>query len=75
MSAISLAEAKAQLAAWLQASRVVATGQEYQIDVSGTRRKVTRVDAAEIREQISYWSTIVNNKTRSRVRFGVPMDL
>lgn len=75
MAAFTLAEAQAQLAAWKAASLAVATGQEYQIDVSGTRRKLTRVDSAEIRAQINFWAHIVNQKTRSRTRFAVPVDL
>jgi hypothetical protein len=73
--AFTLAEAQEQLAAWKAASLVVATGQEYQIDVSGTRRKVTRVDAAEIRRQINHWAHIVNQKQRPRCRFAIPTDL
>ena len=75
MAAFTLAEAQAQLAAWKAASLAVATGQEYVIEASGTHRKLTRVNAAEIRNQISYWAHIVNQKSRSRVRFGVPTDL
>ena len=75
MAAFTLAEAQAQLAVWKAASLAVATGQEYQIDVSGTRRKLTRVNSKEILDQINFWSHIVNQKQRSRTRFAVPMDL
>ena len=75
MGAFTLAEAQAQLAAWKQASLMVATSQSYEIEISGTRRKLTRANAAEISKQISYWAHIVNIKTRSRVRFATPMDL
>ena len=74
MSAFTLQEAQEQLAAWKAASLAVATGQEYIIDISGTRRKLTRVEAGEIRSQISYWSHIVNQKTRPRTRFAIPVD-
>jgi hypothetical protein len=73
--AITLPQAQAQLAAWLAASAAVATGQEYQIDVSGTRRKLTRADAGEIRKQVAYWSHIVNQKRGRRMRFAVPVDI
>ena len=52
MAGITLANAEAQLAAWLAASSAVATGQEYTI---GTRT-LRRADAAAITKQIDYWN-------------------
>ena len=72
--AIPLATAQAHLNAWLAADLAVSGGQEYVIDISGTRRKLTRVNAAEIKQSISYWAHIVNQKTRPRTRFIVPTD-
>jgi hypothetical protein len=76
MSAITLAQAQAQLAAWLAASAAVATSQEYEIDTGdGGRRRLKRTDAAEIREQIAYWKAQVEAMTpggRRRVRYLVP---
>lgn len=59
MAAITLAQADAQLAAWLDASTKVAQGQSYSI---GTR-SLTRADAKEIREQITFWEGKVNQLT------------
>lgn len=53
MAGITQAQAQAQLDAWLAASTAVALGQSYEI----AGRKLTRVNAAEIREQIEYWET------------------
>jgi hypothetical protein len=52
---ITLTQAEAQLAAWLAASTAVAGGQSYEI----AGRKLTRVNAAEIREQLEYWDNKV----------------
>jgi len=49
--AITLAQAQAQLDAWLAASLAVATSQSYRI---GTRT-LTRADAGEIRRNIAHW--------------------
>ena len=70
MPAISLAQAEAQLAAWLDASLKVASNQSYEID----GRRLTRADAGEIRNQIDYWDRKVKSLTRggARLRTGVP---
>jgi len=75
MAAITLAQAQAQLAVWLQASAALATAQSYEIEISGTRRKVTRANLGEINQQIGYWSRMVNSKTRGRLRMAIPTDL
>ncbi|WP_291854847.1 DUF6148 family protein [Bradyrhizobium sp.] len=72
---ITLAQAQAQLAAWLAASSAVATGQEYEIDTGAGRRRLKRADASEIRHQIDYWQAKVSALTvggRRRVRYVVP---
>lgn len=51
MAGITQAQAQAQLDAWLAASSAVAQSQSYEI----AGRKLTRANAAEIREQIDYW--------------------
>lgn len=72
MAAITLAQAEAHLDAWLTADEAVATGQSYQIG----GRSLTRANAAEIRNNIDYWSAKVDRLSRggrgSRVRYGVP---
>ena len=52
MAVVTLAEAQAELAEWLAASKQVARSQSY----SFAGRTLTRADAAEIRTQIQYWS-------------------
>lgn len=66
MAGITLEVAQAQLTVWLAASTAVASGQEYEIDAgNGSRRRLKRVDAAEIREQLNYWSGMVARLTPS----------
>lgn len=67
MAGITLAQAEAQLAAWLAASTAVASGQSYTI---GTRQ-LTRADASEIRENVEYWDAKV--KALDSGRSGVRM--
>jgi hypothetical protein len=70
MPAISLAQAEAQLAAWLDASLKVASNQSYEID----GRRLTRADAGEIRTQVDYWDRKVKSLARggARMRTGAP---
>lgn len=78
MPGITLAQAEARLAAWLEADAKVASGQSYQIDTGNGRRSLTRVDAAEIRASIDYWQNKVSALTpvgsggRRRTRYVVP---
>ena len=72
MAGITLAQAQAQLDAWLAASLAVANSQEYRIG----DRMLTRTDAAEVRQQVAYWQDQVNRLTavgtgRRRTRYGV----
>jgi hypothetical protein len=72
MAGITLAQAETQLAAWLAASSAVATGQSYSI----AGRSLSRVDAGEIRDQITYWDGKVRSLTasasgRRRTRYAV----
>jgi hypothetical protein len=57
MAGITLAQAEAQLAAWLAASTAVASNQAYTI----AGRSLTRANAAEIREQVDYWDQKVKS--------------
>lgn len=78
MAGITLAQAQAQLAAWLAASTAVAASQEYTIDTGSGSRRLRRADAAEIRLQVEYWQrkvsalTPVANGGRRRTRYIVP---
>lgn len=72
MAGITLAQAEAQLAAWIAASTAVASGQSYSI----AGRSLTRVDAGEIRSTIDYWDGKVRSLTaaasgRRRTRYAV----
>lgn len=61
------------MAVWLEAEKVVATGQEYTIG----RRSLKRADLGEIRKSIEYWQGQVyklSRKGRNRVYSGVPVD-
>ena len=52
--------AQQHLDLWLAADKAVSTGQSYGINTGTGNRQVTRVDAAEIRQQIAYWQTQIN---------------
>lgn len=72
MAGITLAQAEAQLAAWLEASIAVSKGQSY--SVGG--RSVTRADLPAISAQIDKWERKVQqlqggSSGGSRVRHGV----
>lgn len=67
MAGITLANAEAQLALWLNADAAVATGQSYEI----AGRRLTRTDAAEITNKIEYWNAKVvtlTNQSQGRSR-------
>jgi len=51
---VSLADAQTALAAWTAADLVVAKGQSYTIG----SRTLTRTDAADITDKITYWSGV-----------------
>ena len=55
MPGITLAQAQAQLDAWLAASLKTAANQSYEI----AGRKLTRADAAEIKSSIEFWNAEV----------------
>lgn len=72
MAGITLAQAETQLAAWIAASTAVAGGQSYSI----AGRSLSRVDAGEIRDQITFWDGKVRSLAaavsgRRRTRYGV----
>ncbi|MFA6315665.1 MAG: DUF6148 family protein [Candidatus Paceibacterota bacterium] len=70
MAGITKSQAEAQLAVWIAASTAVATGQSYSI----AGRAITKVNAAEIREQIKFWDAQVKRLSRGgiRIRGGTP---
>lgn len=78
MSGITLAQAQAQLDAWLAASLAVTQGQSYEIDTGSGRRSLTRVNAEHIDRMITYWRSEVQRLTpvgaggRRRIRYIVP---
>jgi hypothetical protein len=59
MSGITLAQAQEQLALWLEASKAVASSQSYTIATESSSRTLTRAEAKEIREQITFWDAKV----------------
>lgn len=75
MAGITIQHAEAQLTLWLAASAAVAGSQSYEIDTGNGRRKLTRADAAEIRNQIDFWDAKVKQLTpggRRRTDYAVP---
>ena len=75
MSAISLSQARYQLALWLAADAAVSTGQAYSIG----DRSLTRTNAKEITEKIKFWRTEVDRlssgSSAPRVKRVIPRDL
>lgn len=71
--AISKEIAQAKLDLWLAADEAVAKGQRYKIG----DREFTRVDAAEIRNQIDYWQSKLEIANRGgkrlRIGYGAPL--
>lgn len=64
MPGITLSQAETQLAAWLAADTAVASGQAYSI----AGRSLTRANAKEIRENITFWDAKVQNLSRGGIR-------
>lgn len=46
----------------------MAKQQSYTFETAGIRRTVTRADAAEIRQQITYWNILVDRLERGGIR-------
>lgn len=70
MAGITLAQAKAKLATWLEAEDAVATGQSYSID----GRTLSRTDADTIDRMVEKWDRRVKRLSRGgiRVKGGTP---
>lgn len=60
MAGITLAQAQAQLDAWLAASLAVSQGQSYSI----AGRTLNRSSAGEISQMIDKWQNMVNDLSR-----------
>lgn len=71
MAGITLEQAEAKLATWMEAEDAVASGQSYTIK----DRSLSRADLSVIRETIDYWNTKVQMLSRGgkRVRQIVPV--
>lgn len=73
MTGITLAQAQAQLDAFLAANLAVSRGQAYQIG----QRSFRRADLKEIRESITYWNSMVVQLTPGggpKIRRFMPLD-
>lgn len=75
-SAITLEAARAKLATWMAAEEALASSQEYEIDVDGSRRRLQRADLSEVAKRIDYWANKVQQleasaSGRGRVRYVV----
>lgn len=64
MAAITLIQAEQHLSEWMTADSAVATGQSYTIG----GRSLTRANAREIRENITYWDIMVRKLTRGGIK-------
>lgn len=64
MAGVTLVTAEAQLASWIAADTACASGQSYSI----AGRALTRANAAEIRNNITYWDNMVKRLTRGGIR-------
>ena len=76
MSSWTLETARQHLQAYLEADLALATGKSYRIG----SRNLTRLDAAEVKERINFWSNEVERleagrKKGMRVFRAVPRDL
>ena len=60
MAAYTLAQAQTQLDAWLAASLKIAEKQSYEIETPNGRRRLSYADAAEVRQQIEFWTARVD---------------
>jgi len=74
MAGIDLAMAEAKLNGWIAADDALQNSQSYSIG----GRMLTRADADEIRNNITYWNNWVTKLSRtgaraSRVKGGVPV--
>lgn len=64
MAGITLAQAEAQLTAWLAASTAVASGQSHTIG----DRTYTRADAVAVQAQVTFWDKQVKRLSRGGIR-------
>lgn len=72
MPGLTLTQAETQLATWIAADTAVAAGQSY--DIGG--KTYTRVNAKEIRENITYWDNMCKTLGGSGILImgGTPVD-
>lgn len=75
MASWTLAEAEAKLAEWKAAETKIAQGQAYSVNSPSGGRALTRADLGQVREQIIFYTNLVNRLERGgmRVRQGVPL--
>ena len=64
MAGITLAQAEQHLSEWILADSAVATGQSYTIG----GKTLTRANAREIRENITYWDQMVRKLSRGGIK-------
>ncbi|MCP3177294.1 DUF6148 family protein [Desulfuromonas sp. KJ2020] len=73
MAGITLETAEAQLQYWIAADMAVSGGQSFEHNSGGQVRKMTRADAAEIRNNIDYWDGWCRRLDPSTRRSGIPV--
>lgn len=71
MAGITLAQAEAKLALWMEADERVSRSQYYMLD----GKQLTRANAEQIRSNIEYWDRQVKRLSRGgmKIQRGVPL--
>jgi hypothetical protein len=67
MAGITIEQAQAQLALYLEAEAKILAGQAWELDTPGGRKKLTRADLAAVQSGITIWDDRVKQLT-NRVR-------
>jgi len=68
MPGITLEQAEAKLAGWMDADDKVQGGQSYSISSGGGSRTLTRANSSEINKQIIFWDKQVKRLSRGGIR-------
>ena len=71
MAGYTLAQAEVKLAQYLAAEEAVLTGQSFEIDSGGTRRKFTGADLSAVQAGVALWNRRVLELTRSGAGSGL----
>ncbi|MFO1081886.1 MAG: DUF6148 family protein [Reyranellaceae bacterium] len=70
LDGITLAQAQANLEAWVKCSQAVARNQAYTITVDGSSREYTRANADHLSTMIDYWQAKVRAISAAQANGG-----